>query len=57
MDEPLKEAEGVGTRIVKTGQKTFRGGYSVYCADPDEYLREVAFNPSWKLDPEGWVRL
>jgi len=42
---------------VKPGQKTFWGGYSGYFADPDEYLWEVAFNPFWKLDPEGRVRL
>jgi len=57
VDITLKKAGSAGARIAKPGQKTFWGGYSGYFADPDEYLWEVAFNPFWKLDPEGRVRL
>ncbi len=50
VDETLQAAQAAGATIVKPGQKVFWGGYSGYFADPDGYLWEVAFNPSWSFD-------
>jgi hypothetical protein len=38
--------EDLGGRILKPGQKNILGGYGGYFADPDGFLREVAYNPS-----------
>ena len=57
VDATLKMAEDLGGRILKPGQKTFWGGYGGYFADPDGFLWEVAYNPFWKLDRKGNVKL
>lgn len=45
VDETLKEAESIGAKIIKPGQKVFWGGYSGYFSDPDGFLWELAYNP------------
>jgi uncharacterized protein len=57
VDVTLKTAEDIGGRILKPAQKTFWGGYGGYFADPDGFLWEVAYNPFWKLDRNGNVKL
>lgn len=49
VDTILTEAESIGAKIVKKGQKVFWGGYSGYFADPDGFLWEVAYNPFMDL--------
>jgi catechol 2,3-dioxygenase-like lactoylglutathione lyase family enzyme len=51
VDALLAEAVTAGATLVKAGQKVFWGGYSGYFADPDGFHWEVAWNPSWQLDP------
>ena len=31
------------------------GGLRGYVADPDDHIWEIAFNPAWPIDPNGWV--
>ncbi|OPY37388.1 MAG: Glyoxalase-like domain protein [Methanoregula sp. PtaU1.Bin051] len=57
VDSVLRKAESLGARILKPGQKTFWGGYGGYFADPDGFIWEVAYNPFWKLDRKGNVKL
>jgi catechol 2,3-dioxygenase-like lactoylglutathione lyase family enzyme len=56
-DSVLHEAEAAGGRIVKKAERAFWGGYSGYFADPDGHLWEVAYNPGFPLDAEGYVTL
>ena len=50
VDEVLHTAQSVGAKIIKQAQHVFWGGYSGYFADPDGYLWEVAWNPSFAFD-------
>jgi uncharacterized protein len=57
VDAVLAEAVAAGGTLIKPGQKVFWGGYSGYFADPDGHLWEVAYNPYFKLGPDGRVEL
>jgi hypothetical protein len=57
VEKVLAEAVAAGGSLVKAAAETFWGGYSGYFADPDGHLWEVAFNPFWKIDDDGTVRL
>ena len=39
------------------GGKLVRGGYSGYFADPDGFVWEIAWNPSWHLKPDGSIEV
>lgn len=57
VDAVLAEAVRAGGRVVKAAQEAFWGGYSGYFADPDEFLWEVAWNPSFTIAADGSVQL
>ena len=57
VDTVLAEAERAGARILKHGETAFWGGYTGYFADPDGHLWEIAWNPDFKIDADGNVRL
>jgi uncharacterized protein len=57
VDAVLAEAVTAGGRLIKHAQKVFWGGYSGYFADPDGFLWEVAWNPQFRIEPDGSVRL
>ena len=57
VDAMMAKAEAEGARILKPAQKVFWGGYSGYFADPDGHAWEVAFNPFWSVDEQGYVDL
>jgi len=57
VDVVLAEAAQAGGRIVKPAETTFYGGYAGYFADPDGHLWEIAWNPDFKIDAEGNLRL
>ncbi len=57
VDAVLAEASRAGARILKPAKDTFWGGYSGYFADPDGHPWEVAWNPGWKLNKKGEVKL
>ena len=50
VDEVLHTVQSAGAKIIKQAQQVFWGGYSGYFADPDGYLWEVAWNPSFAFD-------
>ena len=53
----LAEAEAAGARILKPAQEAFWGGYSGYFSDPDGFLWEVAWNPSFPIAEDGSIRI
>ena len=57
VDEVLAEAEEAGADILKPAQEAFWGGYSGYFSDPDNYVWEVAWNPSFPLSEDGSIQL
>ena len=57
VDGVLHEAERAGGRIVRAPANTDWGGYNGYFADPDDHRWEVAWNPHFRLEPDGTLRL
>jgi uncharacterized protein len=57
VDAVLAEAEAAGAKLLKPAQKAFWGGYSGYFSDPDGYLWEVAWNPSFPISPDGSIQV
>lgn len=55
--EVLALAERSGGKIVKPAQDVFWGGHSGYFTDPDGYHWEVAWNPGFPLDDDGFMKL
>lgn len=57
VDALLAEAVAAGAALVKPGKAADWGGYSGYFADPDGHLWEVAHNPFFPIDDNGYLRL
>jgi uncharacterized protein len=57
VDSVLAEAEAAGAKLQKPAQEAFWGGYSGYFSDPDGFLWEVAWNPSFQMDEDGSIRI
>ncbi len=57
VDVVLAEAKSAGGEIVKAAKEASWGGYSGYFRDLDGHLWEVAWNPSFPLDENGFVKL
>ena len=54
--EPLmRRAAAAGAKILKAAREASWGGYSGYFADPDGFAWEVAWNPQWRLAPDGSI--
>ncbi|HJS31523.1 MAG TPA: VOC family protein [Alphaproteobacteria bacterium] len=57
VDQVLAEAEAAGATILKRGHDVFWGGYVGFFADPDGFLWEIAWNPSFAMSEDGSIRL
>jgi len=57
VDTVLDEAKAAGAKIVKPAEEAFWGGYSGYFSDPDGFLWEVAWNPSFAISEEGSIHI
>jgi uncharacterized protein len=55
VDEAFSKAVRAGAGALKAPAPTDWGGYSSYVTDPDGHVWELAFNPFWALDTEGWL--
>ncbi len=55
VDTAFAQALAAGAQALKPPEPVFWGGYSGYYADPDGHVWEVAHNPFWPLDAEGWL--
>jgi catechol 2,3-dioxygenase-like lactoylglutathione lyase family enzyme len=53
----LAKVKKAGGTILRDAANTFWGGFTAYFADPDGHAWEVAFNPHWKLDAKGNIRI
>jgi|SRR5437773_3431753 len=53
----LAQGEATGARILKPAQEAFWGGYSGYFCDPDGFVWEVAWNPSFPMAGDGSIRI
>jgi hypothetical protein len=57
VDSVLKDAAAAGATVLKPAQEAFWGGYSGYFSDPDGFLWEVAWNPSFAIAEDGSIRI
>jgi catechol 2,3-dioxygenase-like lactoylglutathione lyase family enzyme len=57
VDAVLAAAVGAGGRLLRPAENAAWGGYSGYFADPDHHPWEVAWNPGFKIAPDGAVIL
>jgi catechol 2,3-dioxygenase-like lactoylglutathione lyase family enzyme len=57
VDSVLEAAEAAGAKLLKPAQEAFWGGYSGYFSDPDGFLWEVAWNPSFEMAADGSIRI
>ena len=55
VDAAFAAAVAAGARALKTPEKAEWGGYSGCFADPDGHVWELAHNPFWPLDAEGYL--
>jgi uncharacterized protein len=53
----LAKAVKAGGKVVKPAQDASWGGHSGYFADPDGHLWELAWNPFFKFDRNGNLKL
>jgi uncharacterized protein len=57
VDSILEDAEAAGARLLKPAQEAVWGGYSGYFSDPDGFLWEVAWNPSFRMAEDGSIQI
>jgi catechol 2,3-dioxygenase-like lactoylglutathione lyase family enzyme len=57
VDSVLSDAAAAGATVLKPAQEAFWGGYSGYFSDPDGFLWEVAWNPSFPIGEDGTIRI
>jgi len=57
VDSVLAAAVAAGAKLLKPAQEAFWGGYSGYFSDPDAFLWEVAWNPSFPMAEDGSIRI
>jgi uncharacterized protein len=57
VDSVLAEAKSAGAKLCKHAQQAFWGGYSGYFSDPDGFVWEVAWNPSFLIAADGSIRI
>jgi predicted lactoylglutathione lyase len=51
----IQRVVAAGATILKSAREATWGGYSGYFADLDGFAWEVAWNPAWRLAPDGSV--
>ncbi len=57
VDSVVSEAGAADAAVLKPARQAFRGGYSGYFPDPDEFLWEVACNPCFAIAEDGSMQL
>ena len=55
VDTAFAAAVAAGATVLKQPDQAHWGGYSGYFADPDSHVWEIAHNPFWPLDAEGYL--
>ena len=44
-----------GAKLLRPAEAPVHGGLRGYVADPDGHAWEIAWNPDWRMSPEGYV--
>jgi predicted lactoylglutathione lyase len=57
VDELLAAAAGAGAQMTQPAGETFYGGYAGYFRDLDGHVWEIAYNPGFRLGPDGSITL
>lgn len=57
VDQVVADARAAGATILRSPRRAPWGGYSGYFADPNGIRWEVAYNPNWRVDENGRVRI
>src|SRR5260370_6266889 len=57
VDSVLAQAQAAGAKLLKPPQEAPSGGYSGALSDPDGFLRDAAWNPSFQIAEDGSIRL
>jgi uncharacterized protein len=57
VDSVLADAVAADAKLLKPAQEAFWGGYSGYFSDPDGFLWEVVWNPSFPIAADGSIRI
>ena len=55
--EVIASAEAAGATVLKPAQATSWGGHHGYFADPSGFVWEIAYNPGFRVDADGRVRM
>ncbi len=55
VDTAFAAAVAAGATVLKRPEQVHWGGYSGYFADPDSHVWEIAHNPFWPLDADGYL--
>jgi catechol 2,3-dioxygenase-like lactoylglutathione lyase family enzyme len=55
VDGLLATAANAGAEITQVARETFYGGYAGYFRDPDGHVWEIAYNPGFRLGPDGSI--
>ena len=55
VDPLMQRAVTAGAKVLKPAREASWGGYSGYFADPDGFAWEIAWNPRWRLAPDGSI--
>ena len=57
VDPLMRLAEAAGATVLKPARQATWGGYSGYFADPDGFAWEIAWNPNWRMTPDGSIHI
>jgi uncharacterized protein len=57
VDAFFAKAKKAGAKLIQAPHAAIWGGYTCYFSDPDGHAWEIAWNPFWKLDKKGNVKL
>jgi catechol 2,3-dioxygenase-like lactoylglutathione lyase family enzyme len=55
--EVIARAEAAGATVIKPAQDAEWGGHHGYFADPSGFVWEIAYNPGFRVDADGRVRM
>lgn len=57
VDAVVAAAESAGGDVTSPPAETFYGGYAGFFTDPDGHVWEIAYNPGFRLGPDGALEL
>lgn len=55
VDALMAKLAAHGGTVLRPADAPPHGGYRGYLTDPDDHAWEIAFNPAWAIDADGYV--